>query len=66
MPITIRGEGSIEGLSAGGLPDGSVTAADIADGVLGVADGSITAAKLASGANDTYAAQGTASKSKSL
>ena len=40
MPITIRGEGSIEGLSAGGLPDGSVTAADIADGVLGVADGS--------------------------
>ena len=28
MPITIRGEGSIEGLSAGGLPDGSVTAAD--------------------------------------
>ena len=27
MPITIRGEGSIEGLSAGGLPDASVTAA---------------------------------------
>ena len=55
MPITIRGEGSIEGLSAGGLPDGSVTAADIADGVLGVADGSITAAKLASGAITTSA-----------
>ena len=30
MPITIRGEGSIEGLSAGGLPDASVTAADLA------------------------------------
>ena len=55
MPVTINGDGSIAGLSAGGLPDGSVTAADIADGVLGVADGSITAAKLASGAITTSA-----------
>ncbi len=55
MPITINGGGNIQGLSAGGLPDGSVTAADIADGVLGVADGSITAAKLASGAITTSA-----------
>jgi len=29
MPITINGTGSITGLTAGGLPDGSVTAADI-------------------------------------
>src|SRR5210317_1281916 len=29
MAITINGTGSITGLTAGGLPDGSVTAADI-------------------------------------
>ena len=29
MPITINGSGTITGISAGGLPDGSVTAADI-------------------------------------
>jgi hypothetical protein len=29
MPITINGTGTITGISAGGLPDGSVTAADI-------------------------------------
>ena len=29
MAITINGSGSITGISAGGLPDGSVTAADI-------------------------------------
>ena len=55
MPITIRGEGSIEGLSAGGLPDASVTAADLAPGAAVPADGSITAAKLASGAITTSA-----------
>ena len=30
MAITINGSGTITGISAGGLPDGSVTAADIA------------------------------------
>ena len=30
MAITINGSGSITGISAGGLPDGSVTAADLA------------------------------------
>ncbi len=39
MPITIDGTGSISGLSAGGLPDLSVTTADIAAGA-------VTAAKL--------------------
>ena len=34
MAITINGTGSITGLTAGGLPDGSVTAADIASGVI--------------------------------
>lgn len=31
MPITINGTGSITGISAGGLPDLSITTADIAD-----------------------------------
>ena len=29
MPITINGSGTIGGLSAGGLPDGSITTADL-------------------------------------
>ena len=33
MPITINGTGSITGLSAGGLPDGSVTADDLASSI---------------------------------
>lgn len=37
MPITINGTGSITGLSAGGLPDASVTGADIADATLAAA-----------------------------
>lgn len=32
MPITINGSGTIAGLSVGGLPDGSITAADLASG----------------------------------
>jgi hypothetical protein len=32
MPISINGSGTITGLSAGGLPDGSITAADLAAG----------------------------------
>ena len=35
MSITINGTGSITGLTAGGLPDGSVTAADLAAGAGG-------------------------------
>ena len=35
MPITIAGSGTITGLSAGGLPAGSVTAATLASGVGG-------------------------------
>ena len=34
MAITINGTGSITGLTAGGLPDGSVTAADLASGAI--------------------------------
>jgi hypothetical protein len=39
MPITINGSGTVTGISAGGLPDGVVTTAE-------VADANITAAKL--------------------
>jgi len=35
MPIAINGSGSITGLSVGGLPDGCVTADDLASGVGG-------------------------------
>lgn len=34
MPITINGSGSITGISAGGLPDLSITTADLADGAV--------------------------------
>ena len=34
MPITISGSGTITGLTTGGLPDGSIAAADIAAGVV--------------------------------
>lgn len=34
MAITINGTGSITGLTAGGLPDGSVTSADLAAGAI--------------------------------
>ena len=34
MAITINGTGSITGLTAGGLPDGSVVAADLASGAI--------------------------------
>lgn len=49
MPITIAGSGTITGISAGGLPDDSIIAADIAAGAVTtakVADANITAAKL--------------------
>jgi hypothetical protein len=34
MPITISGSGTITGLTTGGLPNGSIAAADIAAGVI--------------------------------
>jgi hypothetical protein len=34
MAITINGAGSITGLTAGGLPDGSITSADLASGAI--------------------------------
>ena len=34
MPITINGTGSIEGISAGRLPDASITAAELASGAI--------------------------------
>jgi hypothetical protein len=43
MPISINGTGTITGVSAGGLPDLSITTADIADSA-------ITTAKIAAGA----------------
>jgi hypothetical protein len=36
MPMIINGDGSITGLSAGGLPNGSIVQADLATGVAGV------------------------------
>jgi len=43
MPITINGSGTLTGLSAGGLPDSSITSDDIANGA-------VTASKVAAGA----------------
>ena len=63
MPITINGSGTVTGISAGGLPDGSIIAADIAAGAVTtakVADANITAAKLdgaQSGSAPIYAAR---------
>ena len=51
MPITIDGTGNITGLSAGGLPDLSVTNADLATNAVStskVLDGAITTTKLGS------------------
>jgi hypothetical protein len=63
MAITIDGTGTITGISAGGLPDDSIIAADIAAGAVTtakVADANITAAKLdgaQSGSAPIYAAR---------
>tara|TARA_B100000123_G_scaffold149648_1_gene110642 strand:- start:542 stop:1099 length:558 start_codon:yes stop_codon:yes gene_type:complete len=35
MPIVLNGDGTVSGISAGGLPDGCITAADLASGVGG-------------------------------
>ena len=34
MPITIYGDGTVTGITAGGLPDGCIQSADIAAGVI--------------------------------
>ena len=34
MPITLNGNGTVTGISAGGLPDGCIQSADIASGVI--------------------------------
>ena len=63
MPITINGSGTLTGISAGGLPDDSIIAADIAAGAVTtakIADANITAAKLdgaQSGSAPIYAAR---------
>ena len=49
MPITINGDGTVTGISAGGLPDGSISTADIADNAVSsakIADDAVTLAKL--------------------
>ena len=38
MPITINGEGTITGISAGGLPDNCITNAELADDAVAIAD----------------------------
>jgi hypothetical protein len=53
MPMTLSGDGTITGLSAGGLPDSSIVTADIADAA-------ITAAKMSgaqSGSAPIYGAR---------
>ena len=55
MPISINGTGSITGLSAGGLPDNSITADDIASNAITTAkvnDASITYNKLSTSATE--------------
>jgi hypothetical protein len=54
MPISINGSGSITGLSAGGLPDASITQADLASNVSGV--GPAFSAYSASGTPMTHGA----------
>lgn len=52
MALVLDGSGSITGLSAGGLPNSSITADDIATGAITetkISDGAITAAKFAPG-----------------
>ena len=53
MPIAINGSGTITGISAGGLPDGVITADDIEAGAITdakLAANSVTSAKIADGA----------------
>ena len=50
MPITINGSGTVTGISAGGLPDASIVADDLASNAVTtakIADANITTAKVA-------------------
>ena len=38
MPITINGDGTVTGISAGGLPDNCITNAELADDAVAIAD----------------------------
>ena len=52
MPVTINGDGSITGLSVGGLPDGTVDADTLASNAVTtvkIADGAATATKVGTG-----------------
>ena len=42
MPITINGDGTVTGITAGGLPDNIITNAEMADDSVGIADLSAT------------------------
>ena len=55
MPITINGTGTITGISAGGLPDASITASDLASGasLANIGTSGITQAYLATGVSST-------------
>ena len=60
MPVTINGDGSITGLSVGGLGSGVVNTATIADGAVdadALASNAVTSAKLASGSVTSSAMQ---------
>jgi len=51
MPITINGSGTVTGISAGGLPDGSINNADLATDAVStskILNGAVTTAKLGS------------------
>jgi hypothetical protein len=51
MPITIDGTGTISGISAGGLPDSSITNADLATDAVStskILNGAVTTAKMGS------------------
>lgn len=48
MSLVLSGDGSITGLSAGGLPDASITAAELANGI-------ITRAKVSTSEADSFA-----------
>ena len=55
MPISINGTGTITGISAGGLPDASVTADELASSAVTtakVSDGAITYGKLSTSATE--------------
>ena len=56
MPVTINGNGSITGLSVGGLPNGTVNADTLASNAVTtvkIADDAVATSKIA--ANATYA-----------